>query len=321
MEKTVVRSVFLSAAAVSLVSGMVPMVEADPLAASFSYQGYLQQAALPADGVFDFRFEAYDAISAGGQIGATLIHEDIAVTNGLFHLDLLFGNEVLVDKALWLEIAVRDGAGMGTGGFTVLSPRQTFLQFSRNGKEASLSTPLTGTVTMTAFNPTIIGSGTLFTQEMSVNDSLLVEGEIFTVTSILDDSQLEVSPSPTTSALTVVGFRDDALLRVPAGDGQNKLAVDRAGVSIGNLGTPVGRLEYGTIGDCSIAASTGLSGSVSFVSPFNLPPAIQLTPKVGSVGCTSVRLSAVSETGFSWVGTVGGALAFCDCIFWLALGS
>jgi hypothetical protein len=92
------------------------------LGTAFSYQGRLVDAGSPANGAYDLRFILYDAETGGAQVGSTVEKADVVVTNGLFSTDLDFGASFNGD-ARWIEIAVR--AGSSTGGYTVLSPRQS----------------------------------------------------------------------------------------------------------------------------------------------------------------------------------------------------
>jgi hypothetical protein len=95
---------------------------ATALGTSFTYQGRLTDAGSPANGVYDLRFILYDAETAGAAVGSTQSKEDVAVTNGLFSVDLDFGAAAFNGDARWVEIAVRPGSSSGT--HTVLSPRQ-----------------------------------------------------------------------------------------------------------------------------------------------------------------------------------------------------
>ena len=122
------------------------------LGSSFTYQGKLTDGGSPANGNYDLRFILYDAESGGAQAGNTVTKTNVAVTNGLFTVDLDFGTisaptatatttptvtgtptvtatataapavSVFNGDARWMEIAVRPGGTSGT--FTVLSPRQ-----------------------------------------------------------------------------------------------------------------------------------------------------------------------------------------------------
>ena len=80
-------------------------------------------------------------------------------------------------------------------------------------------------------------------------------------------------------------------------------------------------IETGTIGSCQSAGASS-SGSVVFASPFAAPPRVFLTAdeSFDNDGCIAARVSARSETGFSWssYGTI--SLLACDCIHWLAIG-
>jgi len=87
---------------------------------TFTYQGRLTDASLPANGVYDFEFRLYDESSS--QIGAALTREDVAVTNGVFTVSLDFGVVAFNGQPRLLEIAVRSGASSGS--FNTLSPRQ-----------------------------------------------------------------------------------------------------------------------------------------------------------------------------------------------------
>lgn len=89
---------------------------------AFTYQGTLNDAGTPANGNYDLQFKLFDALSIGAQQGATVTLEDIAVTNGLFTVQLDFGAAAFPGAARWLEISVRPGAS--TGAFTWLVPRQ-----------------------------------------------------------------------------------------------------------------------------------------------------------------------------------------------------
>lgn len=93
-----------------------------PLSSEFTYQGFLQEGGIGANGQYDFELSLFDAESGGTQMGSTLSFEDIDVEGGLFTLVLDFGSAVFSGEAIWLEIAVR--AGADTGAYFTLSPRQ-----------------------------------------------------------------------------------------------------------------------------------------------------------------------------------------------------
>ncbi len=104
---------------VSLLALLV--VSAAAQTTNFTYQGKLTNNGNPANGVYDFEVKLFDALSAGNQLSTTITLEDVQVTNGIFTVQLDFGNQ-FTGANRYLEIAVRGGAS--TGAFTLLSPRQ-----------------------------------------------------------------------------------------------------------------------------------------------------------------------------------------------------
>ena len=87
---------------------------------AFSYQGWLNDGANPANGTYNLRFALFDALTLGNQVGPPLTNAPVNVSNGLFTVVLDFGtNFPGADR--WLEIGVRTNGGSG---FSTLSPRQ-----------------------------------------------------------------------------------------------------------------------------------------------------------------------------------------------------
>ena len=91
-----------------------------PVGTGFAYQGRLQQAGGPANGLYDFRFELFEAATGSNRVGASLTNGAVPVTSGLFSVQLDFGAGAFDGSARWLEISVR----ADTNDFTVLQPRQ-----------------------------------------------------------------------------------------------------------------------------------------------------------------------------------------------------
>jgi hypothetical protein len=92
---------------------------AAPIGTAFTYQGYLKDGGEPANGTYDFRFLLFDA-PGGSQVGPMVSADDVPVTEGIFTVQLDFG-DVFDGTSLWMEIEVQ---GPGGGGYTTLSPRQ-----------------------------------------------------------------------------------------------------------------------------------------------------------------------------------------------------
>ena len=103
------------------ISGIVLLCVAGTLSAqttTFTYQGNLNSDGIPASGNHDFEFALF--ISGGSQIGSTLTRTNVPVTNGIFAVELDFGNNY-TGANRELEIRVRPSGG---GAFTTLLPRQ-----------------------------------------------------------------------------------------------------------------------------------------------------------------------------------------------------
>jgi hypothetical protein len=89
---------------------------------AFTYQGQLASSGSPASGLFDMRFQVFNAQSGGASVSSQVTTSAVPVTNGLFVLTLDFGSSPFTGAERWLEVSVRTN---GIGSFTTLSPRQS----------------------------------------------------------------------------------------------------------------------------------------------------------------------------------------------------
>jgi hypothetical protein len=89
---------------------------------SFTYQGRLTDNSNPANGSYDLAFKVYDAAGSGNQIGSTVIRDNVTVADGLFTVELDFGQSAFDGDARWLEVGVRSAGSSSS--HTVLDPRQ-----------------------------------------------------------------------------------------------------------------------------------------------------------------------------------------------------
>lgn len=134
---TLIGVLVLAMVGISLPPGRAELNAAPETASvstAFTYQGRLTEGDNPADDLYDFEFKLYDAVNGGTQVSSTVTGEDVAVSGGLFTVEIDFGS-VYDGAALWLEIAVR--LGSSTGSYTTLSPRQSltatpYAQYSQN---------------------------------------------------------------------------------------------------------------------------------------------------------------------------------------------
>jgi hypothetical protein len=93
-----------------------------PFGTGFTYQGKLDEDGAPHTGACDFQFSLWDADEGGNQIGTTQTETGVALSEGVFTVELDFGSTAFAGSARWLQIAVRCPAR--SGGYTTLDPRQ-----------------------------------------------------------------------------------------------------------------------------------------------------------------------------------------------------
>jgi hypothetical protein len=110
--------------------------------------------------------------------------------------------------------------------------------------KGNLSSQLTGTVAVTQNSMTVNGTGTAFTTELAVGDSIKIGTSAFTVSAISSATSLTLDANYTgTTASGLSAFRDPSLFSIDNGAGVSKLTVDRSGkVGIGTA-TPSSRLS------------------------------------------------------------------------------
>ncbi len=114
-------SILLVVLLMSVTASARPLDAPPPLGTGFTYQGKLTDGGAPANGIYDFEFTLNDALSGGNPVGSPVTQKEVTVTNGLFTVQLDFG-DVFDGTPRYLEIGVQPG---GSGGaYTPLTPRQ-----------------------------------------------------------------------------------------------------------------------------------------------------------------------------------------------------
>ena len=94
-----------------------------PLGNDFTYQGQLRQSGVPGNGNFDLRFRVFDGMDPNtATLLGTNIECGLAVEEGLFAVNLNFGQIFQAGEELWLEISVFPAGDCST--FVNLSPLQ-----------------------------------------------------------------------------------------------------------------------------------------------------------------------------------------------------
>ena len=122
----------------------------------FTYQGTLDDAGAPADGLYDLRFRIWDDLTPGApdtQITGILTLPAVTVTDGLFTVDLDFGDAAFTGEGdRFFQIDVRS---VGAPTYTTLNPRQSIAATPRAISALSTSNlelPFYGEATTTKFN-------------------------------------------------------------------------------------------------------------------------------------------------------------------------
>jgi len=87
----------------------------------FTYQGRVADSGTPVNGNYDLQFALWNSLSGGAQVGSTQTLNAVAVSNGVFTVNLDFGANAFPGANRFLEISVRPA---GVGSFTTLTPRQ-----------------------------------------------------------------------------------------------------------------------------------------------------------------------------------------------------
>lgn len=203
--------------AAAVVAGFVQVTwAAAPVGNAFTYQGRLEDGGVPVDGPIDFTFQLFDAAAVGNSMSVLLNRNDVAVSNGLFTLELDFGPSPYVGMALWLEVRVRPGAS--TGAYTTLA-RQA-LQ-STPFAQYALNTAGVGTLDQ-AYDFGGPGAGRIITADngpvqVGGNDGFVVAGNIGAGTFA---PQFKIEASGTYSLFgpvgeTIIGARRRALAITP----------------------------------------------------------------------------------------------------------
>ncbi len=93
-----------------------------PAGTNFTYQGDLRDGGSPVTDTVDFEFRLWNEAVGGSQVGSTDTVLAVAVTDGLFTVEIDFGGAPFDGTALWLEASVRY-TSVG-GAYTPLVPRQ-----------------------------------------------------------------------------------------------------------------------------------------------------------------------------------------------------
>ncbi len=89
---------------------------------AFTYQGQIRDNGVAVTGQIDVQYRVYNAAVGGTQVSGVQQVTNLSVTDGLFATDVDFGADLFDGSDLWLQVSVRNPAGVG--GYVALTPRQ-----------------------------------------------------------------------------------------------------------------------------------------------------------------------------------------------------
>jgi hypothetical protein len=125
MRKTLVPHALLLSTALSLF--LLASTPADAQNTTFTYQGLLEDGGAPASGLHDFQFRLFSVPAGGTPIGSALCVDNVSVVEGVFTVQLDFGQQYATTAQRHLEIDARRDTGLNcanTAGFVLMTPRQ-----------------------------------------------------------------------------------------------------------------------------------------------------------------------------------------------------
>ncbi len=139
-------------------------------AVPFTYQGRLVDGNALANGNYELRFRLFDQLAAGNQVNSDVSQASVAVTNGLFTVQLDFGAGAFDGAGRWLELAARPAGSIEA--LSVFDPRQPvtavpYALYALSGS-GDASTLNTGTLPDARLGSTIARA----TQVLSVSNAL-----------------------------------------------------------------------------------------------------------------------------------------------------
>ena len=90
-------------------------------AQAFTYQGVLSQSGAPVNGTLDLRFQLWNALAGGAQVGGDVNKPGLALANGMINVSLDFGPSAFDGNSRWLAVQIVTNGGATV---TTLLPRQ-----------------------------------------------------------------------------------------------------------------------------------------------------------------------------------------------------
>jgi len=229
---------------------------------AFLYQGRLTESAAPANGLYDFRCQVYTRAVAGqpgdALVSSTIEALGVAVTNGLFLLNLDFGSAPFDGQDRWLFLQVRTNNAVS---YTPLNPRQPLAPVPYSIRSATAG--MLNGLNSTAF---VLKAGDTMTGKLTVNGP----GGIatFSDTGLLLGNDIAVSGN----ANSLLGIGVSAGSVGDSGYGVYATAGGNNGVALfaqADTGANSRALDAHSAG--GLAGNFDGAVQISYASPFNKP--------------------------------------------------
>lgn len=276
---------------------------------AFTYQGYLDAGGTPHDGLADFEFSLWNAATGGTQQGSTQTEIGVEIENGLFTVELDFGDQ-FPGAARWLAIAVRTNAAA----YTTLAPRQRLTatpyavtagrvtgsvpagQLSGTVPSANLDGTYSGPVTFNNVANTFAGDGSGLTV---LNASSLTSGTV--PPAALDNAWKVGGNTGTTPGTDFIGTSDNQALELHV-NSTRALRIEPNTAGAPNMigGASVNYVEPGVVG-----ATVGGGGATNYASLARINQVVANFGTVGGGGRNTVDGYA-GTVGGGWLNTASG---------------
>jgi hypothetical protein len=256
---------------------------------TFTYQGSLNDAGVPANGSYDLQFQLQDA--AGMDVGSPLLRDDVPVAGGIFSVELNFA-AAITSADFFLKIGVRPGVSVGA--FTTLAPTTAI----RPTPQAQVAGIAAEAITV---SPGAIGTAQINTAQVQRRiSSSCTAGNSIRVINADGTVSCEASipgPAGPQGATGPIGLTGATGLTGPAG------AIGPAGPTGGTGLTGATGLTgpAGTTGPAGVAGPTGTTGATGLTGPTGAIGPAGPTGGTGLTGATGLTgpAGAAGPTGLT----------------------
>lgn len=291
-----------------------------PLGDGITFQGKLNEAGDPANGPFDFQFMLFDAASGGSQVGDTLTLEDVPVVNGLFTVQLDFGDVAFQGEARWLAVAVRPG--VSTAQYTLLNPRQmiTAVPYALSLQPGAVVNGADGVIVLSLSGGTVglDSSGSLYGVYGHSNNEI-GRGVVGLASAINGENIGIYGQSNSNAGYGVYGWANAGSGNGIGVYGESKSHVGVKGVSvsdsgrgvIGSVTSPTG-YTIGVVGSSDSNEGTGAYGSGALYGVAGMSPSAYGRGVMGYVGSETGETAGVYGHSSSVDGR--GVLGYADAL-------